>query len=468
MPKKMNMSKVAGRYGRRCLGKGIHVENDTRKTGLNNNDMIIGGSGTGKSGCIGHPQLMTLTDSSLVMVDTKGQFRKMFADKLSKRGYKVLNLDFVDPKVSCTYNPLDYVRQNEDGTYNEMDIMKISESLIPTDMDSHERFWPESAKHVLDFFIAYCLEALPEEDHYMDSVCRLYHLFIKDMGEVAFLPYIEAHPGSFVANRYAEIKRTQVTEKTLASIYAFVNLALYPFDVKALKGVFGTASSEAELPDPDEFDALLDEYCDGSDEYDLPDPLPEEECVDEEEKSWDAGFKDHLDITSLGNKKTVLFLNISDSDHSMDALINLFYTQTLQTLISEADAQENGQLPVPVRIIFDDFAAGAVIPDFDKILSVVRSRDIWLTMCIQSLSQLESLYGEAKALTILNNCDHIVYLGSNDIPSAQYIGTRAGKVPEQILAMDRSKEYFIEGGKMAVLRDKVPPYSYSGDDLQAS
>jgi type IV secretory pathway TraG/TraD family ATPase VirD4 len=161
----------------------------------------------------------------------------------------------------------------------------------------------------------------------------------------------------------------------------------------------------------------------------------------------------------------VLFVTVSDTDHSLDALVNLFYTQTLQTLISKADQRSDGQLKVPVRIIMDDFASSATIPDFDKIISVVRSRDIWLTMCVQSFTQLESLYPHAQALTLINKCDPLVYLGSNDIQSAEFMGTRALKTPEIILGMDRTKEYIIEGGKPAILVDKVPSYSYKETEV---
>jgi type IV secretion system protein VirD4 len=137
--------------------------------------------------------------------------------------------------------------------------------------------------------------------------------------------------------------------------------------------------------------------------------------------------ENNFNIVSLARRKSVLFLNQSDNDHSMDALVNLFYTQTLQTLISEADAKEDGRLEVPVRLIIDDFASGAKLEDFDRIISVVRSRDIWLTMCMQSFTQLQTLYTSAQALTVINNCNHIIYLGSNDLGSAEFIGTRAKK-----------------------------------------
>ncbi|MCR5598065.1 MAG: type IV secretory system conjugative DNA transfer family protein, partial [Lachnospiraceae bacterium] len=177
--------------------------------------------------------------------------------------------------------------------------------------------------------------------------------------------------------------------------------------------------------------------------------------------------REELDLAALGREKTVLFLNVSDCDHSQDMLVNMLYSQLLQTLIAEADANESGQLDVPVRIIMDDFAASAQIPDFDKIISVVRSRDIWLTLCIQSFTQLDSLYSEAKALTIVNNCDHIVYLGGNDMKSAEFIGTRACKTPESVLCMDRTKEFFIESGKPVKLINKIKSYSFGVEDICA-
>ena len=115
---------------------------------------------------------------------------------------------------------------------------------------------------------------------------------------------------------------------------------------------------------------------------------------------------------------------------------------------------------MPVRLIIDDFASGAKLEDFDRIISVVRSRDIWLTMCMQSFTQLQTLYTSAQALTVINNCDHIIYLGSNDLGSAEFIGTRAKKTPEAILSIDRDKEFILEGGKPAQMVNKIPSYAF--------
>ena len=416
------------RYYGRFLGKGIFVSNDSRATGYNQHDLIIAGSGGGKTGSIVYPQLKTITDSSLIVADTKNQLHRMFGKDLLERGYRVLTLDFVNPEGSCLYNPLDYVRRTEDGGYNEIDLMKISNALIPIRPDDRDPFWSNSARAVFEFFLSYCLEALPEEDHHMYAACDLYRTFVKEMGEYGFIDFIEENPESFAAKRYAQIKSMQKADRTIASIYGFVNTAIYPFDVNVFRTIF----------DP---------------------RLHQKEETTGSGRKKAACRDDILDISSLGREKTVLFLNISDTDRSADLVVNLFYTQALQTLVQEADRNDDGRLLVPVRILMDDFAAGTTIPDFDKIISVVRSRDIWLTMCIQSISQLESLYGREKSRTILNNCDHLVYMSGNDLDTAEFIGTRANKTPETILAMERSKEYLIEGGRRAILVDKISPYS---------
>ncbi|MBR3278803.1 MAG: type IV secretory system conjugative DNA transfer family protein [Lachnospiraceae bacterium] len=411
------------RYGYRVLGKGVLVSNDTRTTHLNNNDLICGASGSSKTGSVVYTQLKTLEDSSLVVVDTKGRLCSMFTRELRNKGYDVLTLDFANPERSCKYNPLSYIRKNSLGTYNELDISKLAASLMPLGKYDREPFWTQSARLLLESFISYTLEALPEEDHTMYSVSRLYRAFTKEKGETGFLPWLDDHPHSFAKIRYDEICALKSSERTLASVYGFVNTALFPFDISEMRNIF-----EPGLR--------------------VPGSRPKT-----------------LDIGTLGEKKTVLFLNVSDVDHSMDALINIFYTQVLQTLISKADQEPGGQLKIPVRVIMDDFASSATIPDFDKIISVVRSRDLWLTLCIQSFTQLESLYTYEQAQTIVSNCDHIVFLGSNDLRSAQFIGTRANRTPESILVMDRSKEYVLEGGRPAVMADKVPPYSYADDDI---
>lgn len=445
------------RYSHRYLGNGFKVSNDTWQTHLNNNDLIVGSSGSSKTGSIVYPQLKSLQDSSLIVVDTKGRLEKLFRDELTEKGYKVKVLDFVNPENSCKYNPLSYIRKNKDGSYREQDIAKVAAALIP-DSSSVEAFWPRSARRYLEFFIAFVLMKLPETQHDMSEVAKFYAFYVGGGDNSEYVNrFIRFHQNSLVAKRHAQICGEKTADRTRASILTFVSMALAPFEYAEYEEFFKYRYErryECKInfgndKDDDEWDYVDEDLWDK---------------IDEEDDGILTLCDEVVDIASLGREKTVLFLNISDCDHSMDHIVNLFYTQALQTLISEADANPDGQLKVPVRIIMDDFASSAVIPDFDKIISVVRSRDIWLTMCIQSFAQLESLYSHTQAQTIINNCDHIVYLGSNDLESAKFIGTRVNKTPETILCMDRESEYLLESGKLGRLIKKIPSYGFSPEE----
>ena len=141
-----------------------------------------------------------------------------------------------------------------------------------------------------------------------------------------------------------------------------------------------------------------------------------------------------------------MFLTVSDTDRSMDGLANLFYTQALQSLCAAADKSPGHRLTVPVRFILDDFAANTCIPDFDKTVSVTRSREVSVSVILQSLSQLEALYGHAKALTILNNCDHFLYLGGQDVETATFVSKKANRPVSDILNMPLDSAWLFTRG----------------------
>lgn len=395
------------RYGKRILAAGIEVSNDTRISGCNNNDIICGNSGSGKTGGYVIPNIQNL-DGSLVVSDTKGQLERRFRPQLEARGYQVYTLDLVNPMRSCGYNPLAFIRRYADGSLREQDILSLARLLCPM-MDSREPVWDLSAASYVAFLIAYCLEAEPAKKRNLVHLGELHRQFAQPDGDIQFLEWIQGHADSFAAKKYEEIKANRPADKMFASIMGFVNINLEPYSFREARHIFARQLS--------------------------------------------------FDIRILGRQKTVLFLNVSDTDRTFDRLVNIFYSQALQVLCAEADSNEDGRLKVPVRIIMDDFASSAVIPDFDKILSVIRSRDISVSLVIQSLSQLESMYSYAVSRTILNNCDHILYLGSQDMETAEYIAARAARTPEAVLSMPRSKAYLITAGQKACLVDKVAPYS---------
>ena len=391
----------------RFLAENIYVSNDTWTTGLNNNDLIIGTSGTGKTGGYVIPNLQNIS-GSIVVADTKRRLCNMFRKELEEKGYDVYTLDFVDPLNSCGYNPFDGIRRYPDGTYREQDVLTLANTLMPT-LDSREPFWDKAAAGYIAFLIAYCLEAVVPEEQNMVSLCKLHQTFIKPGGELSFMEWAEKNPDSFASKKYHQIQSAIIADKTWSCITEFANCALEPYGFKEIHHIL-----KSENP---------------------------------------------FDIRSLGKKKTVLFLNISDTDRAFDTLVNVFYTQALHLLCTLADSNSDGRLEVPVRLILDDFASNTVIPDFDKIISVIRSREISVSIILQSLTQLETLYAPPVAATIINNCDHILYLGAQDIPTATYIGQRLGKLPESVLAMPRNLAVLVTGGEMGKVVKKIMPYS---------
>lgn len=394
----------------RILGKDVFVSNDSRRTGLNNNDLIIGVSGSGKTGGYVIPNIMQ-QNGSMVVADTKGTLHRRFKKDLLRAGYKVRLLNFKDFAKSCSYNPLDYIRHWKGAdSYREQDIITIAKVLVPP-QDCRDPFWEMSARMVVACLIAFVKEALPEEEHNLRSVTRLYKVIGKnDLSEQIFAELKEDFPDSIAVNKYEFFKKTFDADRCWSSIQQFVSNALELFDMAEARDMF---------------------------------------CR-----------KSEFQIAELGRQKTALFVNISDTDRAFDRLINVFYTQLLHELCREADRQKDGRLKVPVRIILDDFATNVYIPDFDKIISVIRSREISVSVILQSISQLETMYTPAQAETIINGCDHLLYLGGQDVRTASFIGAKANKTTDSILNMGLDDAYLFTRGEPPRKIEKVPPYQY--------
>jgi len=390
----------------RILAADVMMSNDTWQTGLNNNDLIIGTSGCGKTRGYVKPNILRCNES-MIIADTKGSIRADVEPHLRKNGYKIINMDFKDCYLSDGYNPLDYIRFDAArDKHNEQDIMTVAACIVPQ-VDPRDPFWQLAARMYIEAMISYALECLPEEEHNMLSVFRLFsemntfkfrHLF----NELAVL-----NPDSFAVNRYNTFKSSDKAERMYESIRAIIaqNLSVMTFD--GVKSMFRKP--------------------------------------------------DRIRFEQLGEKKMAVFLNISDTDRSADKLVNLFYTQALHALCNHADKSPGSRLKIPVRFVLDDFAANAYIPDFDKIISVIRSREISVSIILQSISQLEALYGHAKAMTIINNCDNLLYLGGSDAETARHIGIKSNKTTTSILNMGLGDAWlFTRGSEPRQVRKFVP------------
>lgn len=383
---------------RRILAKGCYISNNTRATGLNNNDIIIGPSGSGKTRGYVKPNILQCNES-MIIADTKGNMIKDLKKPLEKAGYKVIDMNFKNLAHSYGYNPFDYIRYDkESGRYNEQDILTIASAIVPKPASKNDPFWELAAKMYFTSAVAYTMECLPEDEHNLDSAITL----SLQMGSGNYAKLIEelecVNPDSLAARTYNLFKSTYKSEKTEASILAILG---------------------------EKFNGLI---------------------LSELLKMYKS--ENRIDFSSLGREKTAVFLSISDTDRSKDRIISLFYTQALQALCNSADFDyEDCRLPVPVRFILDDFATNAYIPDFDKIISVIRSREIYVSIILQSITQLDALYGASNAKTIINNCDNCLYLGGQDIDTANYMSFKANKSITTILNMPLDEAYLFTRGR---------------------
>jgi len=409
---------------RRILAKEAFLSTNSRETGLNNNVLVVGTSGCGKTGSFVVPNL-ACTENSIVVADTKCQLFKTMGPGLRARGFKTVCIDFVHPEHSTPYNPLDSVQRFRRGaSYRETDLVRIATGMLPDSLSDHDTFWVVSARTVLTSLMAFTLEMLPRAEQHFGTVARLYRALSEEVAAnrynrgwegVSFFTALEReNPDSLAVKQYHMYAGNFPAEKCWGSIEQFVANALSLFDFR----------ENARM------------LC-----------------------------RRGYDLTRLGREKTAMFVNISDTDRSMDCIVNIFYTQLFQGLCRYADNRPDFRLPVPVHIILDDFAANVFIPDFDKIVSVIRSREISTSVVLQSLSQLKGMYNEGQASTIINNCDTMLYLGGQDVDTARFFAEKAGRLPERILSMDLRNAWLFIRGRDARLVEKLTPYSTRPEDI---
>ena len=346
-------------------------------------------------------------NESVIVTDTKGSLLSEIGPVLEAHGYRVMSIDFADMSSSTGYNPLDYVRRDpRTGKLKERDIMKIATVLCPVE-DQTQPFWENAAKGYIAMLIGYVLEFLPEEERNLASVAKLAG-GLQPKGDkmptgttgVILDALLESAPDSFAARKWVTTSPGTGAEKMHCSILGILNEKLDFL-------VFDDTVSMFSCPD-------------------------------------------RIDFRDLGREKTALFLTVSDTDRSMDRIVTLLYMQALQALCDYADKKCVGYaLPIPVRMFLDDFATNAVIPDFDQIISVIRSRNIAVSVILQSVTQLDSLYGVGKARTIINGCDHLLYLGGQDIETARFVGVKAHKTVDTVLDQDLDTVWLFERGRRA-------------------
>lgn len=386
-------------YGKMILGENQEYSLDCYETQLNNNVLVVGTTGAGKTRSIVTPNLLEATGSYIVS-DPKGNLYRKYKDYLEEKGYVVKKLDFTNPKKSDGYNFFEYIQSTQD-------IITTAHMLIyDGNQGNHEDpFWDQAAQLLLQALIAYLREAHQPSDRNLHSLLKLVTMCSSNgdlddresMMDAIMKDLARSHKDSYAVNTYNKFR--VAASKTLRSILITINAKLGLFD------------------------------------------SPEVKAMTE---------KDDLDIPMIGMRKTAVFVVVSDTDRSMDSLANLFFTQAMNQLCRWADkCCVDDRLPVPVRFILDDFATNCKIAEFPRMISSIRSRGISTMLMIQAESQLTHCYGD-DGETIIGNCDTYVYLGTNDVKTAQAVAERADVPMRKILYMPVGTNWIFRRGQEPV------------------
>ena len=344
---------------------------------VNLHTVVIGGSGAGKTRYYAKPNIMQC-NTSYVVLDPKGEIIKSVGYMLEDEGYEIKVIDLIDMSKSLGYNPFHYIQSDKD-------VLKLITNLIrnttPKGSSTNDPFWEKSETALLEALMLYLYHYAPEDEQNFTMVMEmLNYAEVKEDEDDYESPLdelfkrLETIDSNSLALKQYKIYK-QAAGKTAKSILISVGVRLAAFNLEEL--------------------ASLTRY-------------------------------DEMELEQIGERKTALFAIIPDNDSTFNFVIGMLYTQLFQMLYYQADFVHGGQLPVPVHFIMDEFANVALPDEFDKLLSTMRSRLIFVSIILQNLAQIKALYKDTWE-SIMGNCDSKLYLGGNEQSTHEYISKELGK-----------------------------------------
>ena len=361
----------------RLFTRHVRMGLDGRKHRRNLNTLVCGGSGAGKTRFYCKPNAMQ-ANTSFVILDPKGEILKDVGHLLEAKGYRIRVLDLINMEKSHCYNPFVYLRSENDV---QRLVTNLFKATTPKGSKSSDPFWDTAASMLLMSIVFYLYYEAPEEEQNFSMVMEMLRAAsIEDTEEYVPAPLdrlfneLEMKAPEHIALKYYRAYHSGAS-KTLKSIQVTLASRLEKFNLDSLAMLTNT---------------------------------------------------DELELSRLGEEKTALFALIPDNDTSFSFLISILYTQVFQQLFYQADHVHGGSLPVPVHFLMDEFANVALPDDFDKILSVMRSRNVSVSIILQNLAQLKKLF-EKEWESIVGNCDEFLYLGGNEQGSHKYVSELLGK-----------------------------------------
>ena len=347
------------------------------KNARNKNVLVVGGSGSGKTRFWLKPNLLQC-HSSYVVTDPKGTIIIECGKMLSDAGYKIKVLNTINFKKSMRYNPFHYIR-------SEKDILKLVNTIIANTKGDGEKsgedFWVKTERLLYCALIGYIWYEAPEEEQNFSTLLEFINASeareddeeFKNPVDELFEELEQKKPEHFAVRQYKKYKLA--AGKTAKSILISCGARLAPFDIVELR---------------------------------------------------DLMAYDEMELDLLGDRRTALFVIISDTDDTFNFVVSIMYTQLFNLLCDRADDQCGGQLKYHVRLLLDEFANIGLIPKFDKLIATIRSREISASIILQSQSQLKTIYKDA-AETIIGNCDTMLFLGGKESSTLKEISETLGK-----------------------------------------
>lgn len=364
-------------FSNKVFSQNVRMGLDGKKHRRNLNTVVIGGSGAGKTRFYAKPNIMQC-NTSFVVLDPKGEIIRSVGHLLEENGYVIKVIDLIDMSKSLGYNPFHYIQSDKD-------VLKLITNLIrnttPKGSSTNDPFWEKSETALLEALMLYLYHYAPEDEQNFTMVMEmLNYAEVKEDEEDYESPLDELFKrlemidsNSLALKQYKIYK--QAAGKTAKSILISVGVRLAAFNLEEL--------------------ASLTKY-------------------------------DEMELEQIGERKTALFAIIPDNDSTFNFVVGMLYTQLFQMLYYQADYVHGGELPVPVHFLMDEFANVALPDEFDKLLSTMRSRQIFVSIILQNLAQIKALYKDSWE-SILGNCDETFYLGGNEQSTHKYISELLGK-----------------------------------------
>jgi type IV secretion system protein VirD4 len=362
----------------KLLTQNVAIGLNAKKHRRNLNTLVIGGSGAGKTRFFCKPNLMQCCRNSYFVLDPKGEIVRDVGELLSQKEYEVRVLDLISMEKSHCYNPFVYLQSDNDI---QRLVTNLFKATTPKGSQSNDPFWDTSASMLLSALVYYLHYEAPEDEQNFAMVMEMLRA-----GAIENEEDSRPTPLDYL---FADLEMDRPDHIALKYYRSY-----HAGSAKTLKSIQITLAARLEKFNLESLAALT--------------------CTDE------------LDLASMGEKKVALFAIIPDNDSSFNFLVSILYTQLFQQLFFSADHIHGGALPIPVHFLMDEFANVSLPDDFDKILSVMRSRGVSVSIILQNLAQLRALF-EKQWESIVGNCDEFLYLGGNEQSTHKYVSELLGK-----------------------------------------